>query len=105
MEFQIHRLDKVYTADDVHLGEAIAIYKRQDEVNPGLELYAAYLKIFSFEMGDDFYVPTDFIASRDAENGTVKLSIDMHKVKHETFERMPNFVAYEQGIVEELPTG
>lgn len=97
----IKRNEEVYSADDVLLGNAIAVYRRTDEVNPQLKLYAAYLKVFNFEMGDDFFLPTDFIGERSAD-GRLRLTINMNTVKHETMERMPTFVAYEQGIREEL---
>ena len=97
----IKRNEEVYTADEMLLGNAIAIFRRTDTVNPKEKLYAAYLKLFNFEMGDDFFVPTDFVGERDAD-GRLCLTIDMKTVKHETMERMPQFVAYEQGIREEL---
>lgn len=97
----IQRNEAVYTSDDVLLGNAIAVFRRTDEVNPKMKLYAAYLKVFNFEMGDDFFVPTDFIGERSAD-GRLHLTINMNTVKRETMERMPNFVAFQQGIREEL---
>lgn len=100
MELTINHLDNVYTADDVELGVAVALFHRTKDVNPDLKLYATYLEVSNHDLGDAFFIPTDFIST--AENGTVKLSISMKKIQHETMTRKPDFIAFGQAQKEKL---
>lgn len=93
MEVDIKKLDEVWTADDKKLGLATAVYHRKEGVDPQLKFYASYLYVESFDYGDEYYVPTEFIASRDPQTGRVKLSVKLQKVLEYTWSRMPDFVA------------
>lgn len=95
MEPKIHKGDQVETADGVSLGQALVLYRRLDEVDPDLKLYEFYLESVNLNMGDEFYLPTDFIDRY--ENGTVYLSLTMAQVQAETMMRMPKFVAARKG--------
>ncbi|MFQ5434217.1 MAG: hypothetical protein ACE5FD_05005 [Anaerolineae bacterium] len=56
--------------------------------------------VFSFEIGDDDYILTDFIAQT---NGKVTLSVTMQAVLEKTWTRVPNFIAAGKGEKEDLP--
>lgn len=103
MESEIKHLDMVFTKNDEKLGKAIALFSRRedDEVNPALKLYGTYLEIANEDLGDVFFVPTDFIASTAA--GKVNLSIDMKTIQTETFTRKPQFVAWGHAVKQDLP--
>lgn len=92
MELPINHLDNVYTADDVELGVAVALFHRTKDINPDLKLYATYLEVSNHHLGDVFFIPTNFINT--AANGTVKLTIPMKTVQHETMTRKPDFIAF-----------
>ena len=83
----------VTTADGQHLGEAVRLYERQDGANPALKLYAAYLKVRSPELGDQYYVPLEFVAEIDAISGEVNLTLTERQVEAATLSRLPQFVA------------
>lgn len=94
----ITRNNTFYTKDGVQLGRATDLYSRPPaEVDPLVKLYAQYVRVFTFDMGADWYIPTDFIAEQDEESGDVTLSLTMKQVEKKTFGRMPQFVAYERG--------
>ena len=58
-----------------------------------MKLYAAYLKVFNFEMGDDFFVPTNFIGERSAD-GRLHLTINMNTVKRERWSACPTLLPF-----------
>ncbi len=99
----LKRFAKVWTADDVYLGEAIRLHHRTHDVNPALKLYQTYLESKSIEMGGSVYIPTDFVADYDPAADRVTLSVDARTVQHETWERAPDFIAHHTSQVEELP--
>ncbi|MDX1614340.1 MAG: hypothetical protein R3300_08525 [Candidatus Promineifilaceae bacterium] len=90
---EIRKLDEVWTADDKKLGLAQKLYHREGQSDPKLKLYGSYLEVESFDYGDDYYVPTDFIEGRDAEAGRVYLSVKLQKVLENTWSRLPDFIA------------
>ncbi len=100
----LKRFTDVYTADGVHLGGAIRIHFRpEEEVDPGVKLWAAYLEIFADELGEHIFVPTDFVDEYDPEANKVVLIVDEKVVEHETWSNIPDFVARKLSTVEELP--
>lgn len=103
MEPKIHKGDRVETADGVSLGQALVLYRRLEDVDPELKLYEFYLESVDLNMGDEFYIPTDFIDRY--ENGTVYLSLTMSRVQAETMMRMPKFIAVRKGEKIELEPG
>ena len=102
MDFAINKLEEVWTADDKKLGVANAIYHRTEGVNPELRYYADYLHVQNFEFGDDYYIPTDFIAGRDDMTGHLKLQDTFQKVLNNTWTRMPEFILHGNGHIEKL---
>jgi hypothetical protein len=95
--------DEVWTSDEVKLGVARRVFFRpEDQVNPADLLYAVYLKVEDFELGEDFFIPTDFVGARD-EAGRVLLETKMKEVMQRTWSRAPEFVATRLGRSEPLP--
>lgn len=105
MDLDIKKLEEVWTAEDKKLGLAQQLFLRQGEVNPELQLYAAYLEVENFDYGEGFYIPTDFISGRDQETGHLILSVTIDQVMNNTWFRMPDFVAHKQYDQQALPTG
>lgn len=103
MELSINHLDPVFTADDTELGVAVALFHRlnEAEINPQLKLYASYLEVSNENLGDVFYIPTEFIDH--TEGNQVRLSIPMKTVQHETMTRKPDFIAFGKAQKEMLP--
>lgn len=102
MSIDIKRGEEVWTSDGDRLGTVRRLHHRQEEINPELELYATYLHVVSFDLGDDFYVPTDYIDGRD-KNGRILLTESMQKIQDRTWTRLPDFVAQGKDKEEELP--
>mgnify|MGYP001820638850 CR=1 FL=1 len=92
MDLNIHFQDEVWSKDDLKLGLAARLYHRQEGVEPGVKYYDSYLQVDDFELGLDYYIPTDFIAPIDEEHPET-LSTTRKQVMHNTWDRMPNFVA------------
>jgi hypothetical protein len=105
MEHEIKKLDEVWTADGKRLGVARTLFHRQGDADPALKLYRSYLGVTSFDYGDDYYVPTDFIAAYDGDQGRVTLSVTLQKVQEYTWSRLPGFVASGMSQREELAAG
>lgn len=105
MESNIKRLAEVWTADDKRLGLAKSLYHRETGSDPALKLYPTYLEVESFDYGDDFYVPTDFVSASGQELGRVALSVSLQKVLENTWSRMPDFIAAGKARKEELAAG
>ena len=100
----IKYLDEIWTADGFKLGVARRLhYRPEEEVNPDEQLYAAYLEVENFELGDDYYVPIAFIAGRDESTDRILLAVSMRKVMQHTWSRAPEFVAKCLGRAEPLP--
>lgn len=106
METTIKRQDRVETADAYLLGVARNLhYRPEEEVNAGDQLYSVYLEVNNYELGDDFFVPLEFVLDRDPETKTVTLDATMKEALQLTWSRMPEFVALIRGRKELLPTG
>lgn len=99
---EIHKLDEVWTADSQKLGVAHHLYHNLGEVNPDLQLYASYLEVESFDFGDDYYLPTDFITGRDPATGRVHLDVTLKQVMEATWFRRPDCIVRGQARQEEL---
>ena len=102
---KIKKYTPVFTSDGEALGEALALYHRQEDVNPKLKLYETYLEIYSLEMGNSSYVPTEFVALPAADAESVELTVAISTFAKETWDRTPDFVAGHRGKKEELPSG
>lgn len=101
----IKKYDKVITADEVVLGEALRIHHRLEDINPELRLYASYLEVWSIEFGGHSYIPTDYIDEYDAAKGIVYLTETVHTFQQETWDRAPSFIAGHHSRQEELLQG
>ncbi|HSM55886.1 MAG TPA: hypothetical protein VK879_07000 [Candidatus Sulfomarinibacteraceae bacterium] len=99
---EINKLDQVYTKDHHHLGVAHRLYHRTHDVRPGWKHYATYMLVQSFVQGDDFYVPTDFVAGRDSQTGHIVLTVTEKDVETKTWTRLPDFVLHGEASSEEL---
>lgn len=95
METTIKKLDPVLTSDDQQLGVAESMYYRLVDIDPAVGYYAAYLVVQNFLLGDDYYIPTDFISGRDSQ-GRVRLTVSLKAVLDHTWSRMPDFIAHHQ---------
>ena len=103
MDFDIKRLDEVWTADSKKLGLAQHLYHRQDEANPALLLYASYLEVEDYDYGENYFVPTDFIVDQLPVSGRIELDVTMDEVMKRTWVRMPDFIILGKSSEEPLP--
>lgn len=104
METTIKRRDRVVTTDGYQLGLARNLhYRPEADVNVEEQLYPIYLEVENFELGDDFFVPLEYIVGRDPETGEISVDVTMKKVLQYTWSRMPEFVALMRGRKEPLP--
>ena len=101
-QLQLYKFDEIWTRDGYLLGEAYNLCHRTQDIDPVLQLYATYLYVVSFDIGDDYYVPLDFIAGREPD-GRVTLAVTMKQVQNRTWTRIPDFVARGQARHEALP--
>jgi hypothetical protein len=99
---QIRKFDEVWTTDNHLLGLAYHIQRRTGEVNPDLQFFAAYLIVKNLEIGDDYFVPVNYISHYDPDNGRVQLSVSFRTVMERTWTRLPQFVLAGHNQREEL---
>ena len=103
MEISVRGRDEVWTTDDYRLGLARCLhYRAPHEVNPDEQLYAVYLEVVNYEMGDAYYIPTDFLISPEPDTNRVTLNASMKDVMQRTWSREPDFVAMRLGRSERL---
>lgn len=98
-EKKLAKYTPVYTSDSQHIGNALRIRHRTEDVNPDLKLYAAYLEVASLELGNNSFIPVDFISHIDSN---VVLSVSLQTVNNETWNRAPSFIAGGHDRIEEL---
>ena len=101
----IKKYTDVVTSDGEQLGEALALHHRQEDIDPNLKLYATYLEVYSLEMGNASYVPTDFIAPYSSGDDQVTLAVNRATFSRETWDRTPDFIAARRSQKETLPSG
>lgn len=99
----MHKGDRVEMVDGRLLGTALSLHHRQDNINPELKLFATYLKVWSEEISDEFFIPTDFVQTIAPQEKLIILSVDFDTIKHNTWNRLPDFVARAQDVEVELP--
>jgi hypothetical protein len=102
MNLNLKDEDEIWSKDGHLMGLANHIYHRTNEVNPKLELYGRYLHVFSLELGDDYYVPMEFI-TEDKETGRFTVGLTMKEAVAKGWSRLPNFIVEGQSTKEELP--
>ncbi len=103
LTMNIYKYHPIYTQDGIRLGEAHCLYHRTKDIRPEWQLYASYVHVVSLEMGDDFFVPTAFIAGPDPETGKMVLTVPMHEVERQTWTRLPDFIWRREAKEEMLP--
>ena len=105
MDLQLTQSDMVYSKDGEKLGNPHCIRRRLDpsEADPDLQLYEAYVHVVSFDMGEDFFIPSDFFAERNPTDRRVTLALPFKKIERGNWMRMPDFVARGQAEKELLP--
>ena len=102
MTLNLKEKDEIWSKDGHRLGLANYVYHRTKDVNPQLELYERYLYVFSFDVGDDYYVPMDFITG-DKEHGRFTLTVTMDEAMAKGWSRLPDFILKGESVKEELP--
>lgn len=101
---EIEPMDEVWTWDGHRLGVARRWhYRPEEQVYPADLLYAAYLEVKNFEIGDVLYVPDLFIAGRDETTGHVLVEATIREVMRRTWTRTPDFIVRGQNRV--VPLG
>ena len=103
MDLKINKLDEVWTADKVRLGLADKVYRREEDVDPRLELYESYLEVENFDLGYTYYVPFEFIKPSTEGQEAIQLTVDFKEVLEKTWSRIPHFVARAAAKIEGLP--
>jgi len=99
----IYESDTVITADNYKLGQAVKLFHRHTDIDPEEELFAHYLMVANLEIGDEFYVPTDYLAAHDDAHGSHTLTLTLAEVKREQLTHLPRFIAFGQASEEALP--
>lgn len=95
---------EVWTKDGVRLGTARRWhYRPEEEVHPEDLLFASYLEVENFDLGDSFFVPDVYLAGRRDGNERVEVDATMKEVEHWTWTRRPDFVAVMRGRAALLP--
>jgi hypothetical protein len=102
MDLEIIKLDEVWTADSKKLGLAQSLFHRTKDINPKLLLYASYLEVESYEFGEIYYVPTDYVEGREPDTGRVMLAVDLQTVLKRTWARLPDFIAHGEAEKQDL---
>lgn len=103
IEMEIREGDEVVSADGYDLGVARSLhYRPADEVNADEQLYAVYLKVVNYELGDEFFIPVDFLQMREDKNEPVTLTVPVKFVQRRAWSRAPDFVAHSLGRTERL---
>lgn len=98
MDIEVKARDEIWTSDGYKLGAARTLhYRPEEEVNPEELLYAVYVELVNYELGDDFYVPTDFLQERDEATRRILLDVEMKDVQQRTWSRAPEFVVHRLG--------
>jgi hypothetical protein len=103
MALKITNLERVWTKDGHHLGEAHRLYHRTHDINPEWEFYKTYLQVVSFEKGESYYIPTEFIADYAQEDEEIYLTVTMKELMDRTWFRTPDFIALSDDEIEVLP--
>lgn len=78
--------------DDAFIGRALTLQLRRDEIDPAFKQYASYIEVWRPNMGNNAYVPTDFIASIDDDGNTVRLTVDEAAFVKAMWDIAPDFI-------------
>ncbi|MGB1250062.1 MAG: hypothetical protein ACPG8W_05470 [Candidatus Promineifilaceae bacterium] len=101
MTANVNYHDPVMTADGRQLGVAQRIYRTVEDDPIETTSYNEHLKVISFETGENFFIPLEFI--NDRADGQVSLTLTYREVLNSAFDHMPRYIAYEVGTKQALP--
>lgn len=79
----------VLTKDNVLLGQTHAYHRRVEQGKPAVSLYPLYLMIVNLTVGDDFYIPTDFIDDEKSTDDKIWLTLTEKEIEVKQYTRMP----------------
>ena len=102
-EKKLKKYAAVVTSDGHPVGTALRLRYRTEDIDPALKLYASYLEVMGAGLGNQSYIPTDFIADYDPEEDVVTLAVTDDIIKDETWNRAPTFIARREDTAEQLP--
>lgn len=93
-DIYLHASATAYAAGGRRLGRVQALYRRMDQsrVDPAKKVFSDYVEIVNLDIGDDFYIPTNYISHSD-EDG-LYFSKSFEEIKSETLNRKPRFIAH-----------
>lgn len=95
---------EVWTRDGVKLGRARRWhYRPEEEVYPADLLFASYLEVQNFQLGDVFFVPDVYLTGPDESGDRVVVDATMREVERLTWTRRPDFVVGLRGEAVLLP--
>lgn len=92
--------EPIVTKDGHQLGVAQRVYTNEDDTGLETATVEQHLKVFDFETGDVYFVPTRYLGKRN-EDG-VPLSINHQTLLNRSYSRLPRYIAYEVAAVTEL---
>ena len=82
----------VFTSDGTRLGQTVRLFHRLEGVDPEVKLFADYVQVRDWHLGDEFFVPTDFIDRVDPTSGDISLVVKLSRVDSEQWTRAPQFI-------------
>ena len=88
----------VLTAEGLRLGQTHTLYNRLSPAEPQLKLFAHYLMVVNFTIGDEFYVPTDYIDEAKSDETAVWLTRTKKEIEAEQLTALPRFIAGNQAL-------
>lgn len=92
----------VLTADGYTLGQMHTLYHRNKPAEPENRLFAIYLMVVNFTIGDDYYVPAAYLDETKQDGTAVYLTLTRDDIKDKQLTRLPQFVADDQFTEEKL---
>lgn len=86
----------VITKDKYLLGQTHAFFNRVPSGKPHYGPYPTYLVVKNFTIGDDFYIPTEFVDVERSSEQEIWLSITDGDIREKQFSIRPVDDAYEK---------
>ena len=99
----MRKLDAIWTSDDQKLGLAQRLFHRLEDAEPENLLFETYLEIENYDLGSNYFVPTDFIDVSEGTEAELVVNKTFQEIQELTWFRMPAFVAAGKGREESLP--
>ena len=93
----------VLSNDGHKLGAAQALFHSRGNVDDiETQPYRRHLKIFNFETGESYFVPTEYLDQ--SADLTIVVRASHQSILHEGWDRTPRYIAYDDAEVETLAT-